>query len=121
LSAARLHPVLSDASLPPHKQTLLDRLYRRLNTALDRLLAAVGLTSSPSINENKILVDVPITAQYVEPGLKALGFSEPRSHAEFVDHEVRRPRGPCPAVASPTHGRREIRDCRKDVLSKKST
>ena len=26
---------------------------RRLNTALDRLLGAVGLASSPSINENK--------------------------------------------------------------------
>jgi hypothetical protein len=59
LSAARLHPVLGDASLPPHKQTLLDRLYRRLDTALDRLLATVGLTSSPSIDENKILVEAP--------------------------------------------------------------
>jgi hypothetical protein len=121
LTAARLDPVAADTRLPSHKSILLELLYRHLNTALDRLLAAVGLTSSPSINENTNLVDVPITAQYAEPGLEALGFSEPRSHAEFVDHEVRRPRGPCPAVASPTHGRREIRDCGKDVLSKKST
>jgi hypothetical protein len=52
LSAPRLHPALGDASLPPHKHTLLDRLYRRLDTALDRLLGAVGLASSPIINEN---------------------------------------------------------------------
>jgi len=62
LSAARLDPVRGDASLPRRKQTLLDRLYGRLGAALDRLLAAIGLTSSPSINENKILVDAPITA-----------------------------------------------------------
>jgi hypothetical protein len=62
LSAARLDPVPGDATLPPHKHTRLDRLYARLNAALDRLLAAVGLASSPTINENKILVDAPITA-----------------------------------------------------------
>ena len=62
LSAARLDPVPGDASLPRRKQTLLDRLYGRLGAALDRLLAAIGLTSSPSINENKIPVDAPITA-----------------------------------------------------------
>jgi hypothetical protein len=59
LSAARLHPARGDASLPPDKHTLLDRLYRRPNTSLDRLLGAVGLASSPSINENKILIDAP--------------------------------------------------------------
>jgi hypothetical protein len=62
LSAARLDPVLGDATLSPHKHTLLDRLYGRFNAALDRLLAAVGLVSSPNINENKIPVDAPITA-----------------------------------------------------------
>jgi hypothetical protein len=62
LSAARLDPIPGDASLPPHKQTLLDRLYGRLNAVLDRLFRAVGLPSSPTINENKILIDAPITA-----------------------------------------------------------
>ena len=62
LSAARLDPVPGDASLPPHKNTLLDRLYSRLNAALDRLLHASGLASSPQTNENKILVVAPITA-----------------------------------------------------------
>jgi hypothetical protein len=40
----------------------LDRLYGRLNVALDRLLAAVGLASSPTTNENKILFNASITA-----------------------------------------------------------
>jgi len=62
LSSARLDPIPGDATLPPRKQTLLDRLYGRLNVALDRLLAAVGLASSPTTNENKILVDASITA-----------------------------------------------------------
>src|SRR6516164_8443261 len=62
LSAARLDPVPGDASLPPHKNTLLDRLYSRLNAALDRILHASGLASSPQTNENKILVVAPITA-----------------------------------------------------------
>ena len=38
------------------------RLYSRLNAALDRLLNALGLLSSPQTNENKILVVAPITA-----------------------------------------------------------
>ncbi|MBV8088307.1 MAG: hypothetical protein JO139_01810, partial [Alphaproteobacteria bacterium] len=66
LSSARLDPIPGDATLPPRKQTLLDRLYGRLygrlNVALDRLLAAVGLSSAPTTNENKILVDASITA-----------------------------------------------------------
>jgi hypothetical protein len=62
VTAARLHPVPGDAALPPHKRSLLDRLYHRLNAALDRLLHAVGLASTPTFNENKILVDAPITA-----------------------------------------------------------
>jgi len=41
---------------------LLDRLYQRLDAALDRLLHAVGLAFATTINENKILVDAPITA-----------------------------------------------------------
>jgi hypothetical protein len=31
----------------------LDHLYQRITTALDRLLHALGLTFSPSINETK--------------------------------------------------------------------
>ena len=34
----------------------------RINAALDRLLNALGLLSSPQTNENKILVVAPITA-----------------------------------------------------------
>jgi len=40
------------------RKELLDRLYQRLSTALDQLLRAIGLKSSPH-NENKVL---PITA-----------------------------------------------------------
>ena len=74
LSAARLDPVPGDASLPPHKNTLLDRLYSRLNAALDRLLHASGLASSPQTNENKILVVAPITAYaFSQTGLRKSG------------------------------------------------
>ena len=74
LSAARLDPVPGDASLPPHKNTLLDRLYSRLNAALDRLLHASGLASSPQTNENKILVAAPITAyDFSQTGLRKSG------------------------------------------------
>jgi hypothetical protein len=45
-----------------HKRSPLDRLYQRITNALDRLLHALGLTFSPSVNENKILVDGSITA-----------------------------------------------------------
>lgn len=62
LTAARLQPVPGDASLPPRKRSLLDRLYQRFDTALDRLLHAVGLASSPGVNESKILAASPITA-----------------------------------------------------------
>jgi hypothetical protein len=58
-SAARLDPTPGDATFPPRKQTHLDRLYTRLNAALDRLLAALGLASSNTINENKIPVGAP--------------------------------------------------------------
>ena len=62
LTAARLDPVPGDATFPPRKRSLLDRLYLRLNAALDRLLHAVGLAPSPTANENKIPVVSPITA-----------------------------------------------------------
>ena len=62
LTAGLLHPVPGDAALPQHKRSPLDRLYQRINDGLDRLLHALGLTFSPSVNENKILVDAPITA-----------------------------------------------------------
>src|SRR5438105_12394012 len=62
LTAALLHPVPGDTALPQPKRSPLDRLYQRITNALDRLLHALGLTFSPSINENKILVDAPVTA-----------------------------------------------------------
>jgi hypothetical protein len=62
LTAARLDSVPGDATLPPRKRSLLDRLYQRLNAALDRLLHAVGLALSPTLNENEIPVFSPITA-----------------------------------------------------------
>ena len=62
LTAGLLQPVAGDAALSQHKRSPLDRLYQRITTALDRLLHALGLTFSPSINENKILVEAPITA-----------------------------------------------------------
>jgi len=62
LTAARLHPVPGDATLAPRKRSLLDRLYQRVNAALDRLLHAVGLAPIPNSNENKILVHAPINA-----------------------------------------------------------
>jgi hypothetical protein len=62
LTAGLLHPVPGDADLPRHKRSLLDRLYQRINDGLDRLLHALGLTFSQTVNANKILVDAPITA-----------------------------------------------------------
>ena len=62
LTAARLRPVPGDAALPPRKHSLLDRLYQRVNAALDRLLHAVGRPPTPTSNENKILVHAPINA-----------------------------------------------------------
>src|SRR5512133_2257954 len=60
LTAGLLQPVAADAALLQHKRSSLDRLYQRITNALDRLLQALGLTFSPSINGNKILVDAPI-------------------------------------------------------------
>lgn len=68
LTAGLLQPIPGDAALPQHKRSLLDRLYRlyrlyrRIADSLDHLLRALGLAISSSINENKILVDAPITA-----------------------------------------------------------
>jgi hypothetical protein len=73
LAAALLNPVPGDATLPRHKRSLLDRLYQRLTTALDQLIRAIGLASSP-INENKISVDAPITAYaFSQTGLRKSG------------------------------------------------
>jgi len=62
LTAALLHPIPADQALPNRRRSPLDRLYQRLTDALDDLLRALGLAFSPPINENKIFVDVPITA-----------------------------------------------------------
>ena len=61
-AAACLQPIPGDATLAPRRRSLLDRLYQRLDAALDRLLHALGLAFSLTTNENKILVDAPITA-----------------------------------------------------------
>ena len=62
LTAGLLQPIPGDAALPQHKRSPLDHLYRRVADSLDHLLRALGLATSPSINENKILVDAPIAA-----------------------------------------------------------
>jgi hypothetical protein len=61
LTAGLLDPVPGDATLPRQKRSLLDRLYHRLTTALDQLIRAIGLESSPH-NENKVPAGAPITA-----------------------------------------------------------
>jgi hypothetical protein len=74
LTAGLLHPVPGDADLPRHKRSLLDRLYQRINDGLDRLLHALGLTFSQTVNANKILVDAPITAYaFSQTGLRKSG------------------------------------------------
>jgi hypothetical protein len=62
LTAALLHPIPADQALPNRKRSPLDRLYQRLTDALDHLLRALGLAFARPVNENKILVDAPITA-----------------------------------------------------------
>src|SRR5467141_3981038 len=62
LTAALLRPIPADRALPNRKRSPLDRLYQRLTDTLDHLLRALGLAFSPPFNENKILVDAPITA-----------------------------------------------------------
>jgi hypothetical protein len=61
LAAALLSPVPGDSALLRHKRSLLGRLYQRLTTALNQLIRAIGLASSP-INENKFPVEASITA-----------------------------------------------------------
>ena len=61
LAAGLLNPVPGDVALPRQKLSLLDRLYRGLDTPLDRLIRAIGLASA-STNENKVPVGAPITA-----------------------------------------------------------
>ena len=63
LTAALLHPIAADQALTNGKRSPLDRLYQRLTDTLDHLLRALGLAFSPPLNENKILVDAPITAK----------------------------------------------------------
>ena len=73
LAAGLLDPVPGDTALPTHKRLLLDRLYQRLGAALDHLLSAIGLASSPT-NENRIPVDAPITAYaFSQTGLRKSG------------------------------------------------
>jgi hypothetical protein len=46
LTAGLLRPVAADAQFPQHKLSQLDRLYRRVSEALDRLVRAVGLKAA---------------------------------------------------------------------------
>ncbi len=62
LAAGLLHPVPGDATLAPRKRSYLDRLYQRVANSLAELLRAVGLKFSSPFNENKILVEAPISA-----------------------------------------------------------
>ena len=62
LAAGILLPVPGDATLAHPKRSNLDRLYQRITNDLGDLVRAVGLTFSSPFNENKILVEAPITA-----------------------------------------------------------
>jgi hypothetical protein len=62
LTAGLLNPIPADATLPAAKRSPLDRLYHNLADDLDKLVRALGLTFSSTLNENKILVEAPITA-----------------------------------------------------------
>ena len=62
LTAGLLNPIPADATLPAAKRSPLDRLYHNLADDLDKLVRALGLTFSSPFNENKILVEAPITA-----------------------------------------------------------
>jgi hypothetical protein len=62
LTAGLLNPIPADAALPAAKRSRLDRLYQNLADDLDHLARALGLTFSSPFNENKILVEAPITA-----------------------------------------------------------
>ena len=62
LTAGLLNPIPADATLPAAKRSPLDRLYHNLADDLDKLVRALGLTFCSPLNENKILVEAPITA-----------------------------------------------------------
>jgi hypothetical protein len=62
LAAGLLLPVPGDATVAHPKRSYLDRLYQRVTNSLTELLRAVGLKFSSPLNENKILVEAPITA-----------------------------------------------------------
>src|SRR3984893_1508037 len=62
LTAGLLNPIPADAALPAAKRSRLDRLYQNLADDLDHLARALALTFSSPFNENKILVEAPITA-----------------------------------------------------------
>jgi len=62
LAAGLLLPVPGDTTLAPSKRSNLDRLYQRLTDDLADLVRTVGLNFSSPLNENKILVEAPITA-----------------------------------------------------------
>lgn len=62
LTAGLLNPIPADVALPAAKRSPLDRLYHNLADDLDKFVHALGLTFSSPRNENKILVEAPITA-----------------------------------------------------------
>ena len=62
LAAGLLLPVPGDTTLAPSKRSNLDRLDQRLTDDLADLLRTLGLNFSSPLNENKILVEAPITA-----------------------------------------------------------
>ncbi len=62
LAAGLLLPVPGDTTLAHSKRSNLDRLYQRVTDDLADLVRTVGLKFSSPINENKILVEAPITA-----------------------------------------------------------
>ena len=62
LAAGLLLPVPGDTTLAHSKRSNLDRLYQRVTDDLADLVRTVGLKFSSPLNENKILVEAPITA-----------------------------------------------------------
>ncbi len=62
LAAGLLLPVPGDTTLAHSKRSNLDRLYQRVADDLADLVRTVGLKFSSPLNENKILVEAPITA-----------------------------------------------------------
>ncbi len=74
LAAGLLLPVPGDATLAHPKRSYLDRLYQSVTNSLAELLRAVGLKFSSPANENKILVEAPITGYaFSQTGLRKSG------------------------------------------------